>query len=576
MNLSALNPPQVNHPNNKVAEPFVSGNEAVRFKSEALTGADFASYLHNQVQSLKHAQRPTFATLDKALPPSSAKNDAKVNIDKPAKESGHDKSVASDTHKAHQQRQTSAHAARSDRSNDRTDSDEKLTDRQSRNQIQDSKDAQDSQEQAQLVADEQAAHDVTTAQTLLEQTQEALTKSADQTTELTTDSEQADALAAQNATLTTIAVSDKLQIITTANAAASEQSVADFALAMGLDPNQVKTLFGESAANAAAAKLAGSNPSTQQILGINSSPGLGLTADAANAVADGKAMAFSAQALVGSGLPVAMDSPVSTADFQALQAQPPATTTDAQDLLGKMDNLQIQLGSAQAQSAAGTASPASTLAVLSMMDTQLRAEDIESLKNEFDALSTFDSLPAVGKDMQATPLSPLTNRPAALAQAPSAPAFANNPDMAQTYDKLSQKMTTELAARMHEKLNAGEWKMKFALKPASLGLVDVQLEMRDGKLSAHFQSDTHLTQDLLQNGSQRLKDALAELGMNNASVFVAQGQTQGQGTQGQSARSGKFTQDNDNREKLSEESGLKIAGDNARRRDERSQFDSYA
>jgi flagellar hook-length control protein FliK len=148
--------------------------------------------------------------------------------------------------------------------------------------------------------------------------------------------------------------------------------------------------------------------------------------------------------------------------------------------------------------------------------------------------------------------------------------------MAQTYDKLSQKLTTELAARMHEKLNAGEWKMKFALKPASLGLVDVQLEMRDGKLSAHFQSDTHLTQDLLQNGSQRLKDALADLGMNNASVFVAQGQAQGQGAQGQSARSGKFTQGNDNREKLSEESGLKIAGDKASRRDERSQFDSYA
>ena len=118
--------------------------------------------------------------------------------------------------------------------------------------------------------------------------------------------------------------------------------------------------------------------------------------------------------------------------------------------------------------------------------------------------------------------------------------------------------------------------MKFALKPASLGLVDVQLEMRDGKLSAHFQSDTNLTQDLLQNGSQRLKDALADLGMNNASVWVDQSRSQGQGTQGQSARSGRFTQGNDNREKLSDESGLKIAEDKAPRRDERSQFDSYA
>ena len=570
MNLSALNQPQVNPPNNKVAETSVSGNEAVRLKSEALSGADFASYLHNQVQSLKHAQRPAFATLDKALPPPTAKNDARLNKDKPTDEHGHDKSVDSDAHKAQQQRQAAAKAAQADKSNDRTDGEEKVTDRQVQERIQEAKEAQISQQQAQLAAQEQ------TAQAVSDQMQAALVGGADLSNELGTDSDQANGLAAQNATLTTIAVSDKLQIITTANAAASEQSVADFALAMGLDPNQVKTLFGESAANAAAAKLAGSNPSTQQILGINSSPGLGLTADAANAVADGKSMAFSAQALVGSGLTVAMDGPVSTADFQTLQAQAPAITADAQDMLGKMENLQIQLGSAQAQITAGTASPASTLAVLSMMDTQLRAEDIEALKNEFDAVSTFDSLPAVGKDVNATPLSPLTNRPTALAQAPTAPAFANTLDMAQTYDKLSQKLTTELAARMHEKLNAGEWKMKFALKPASLGLVDVQLEMRDGKLSAHFQSDTHLTQDLLQNGSQRLKDALADLGMNNASVFVAQGQAQGQGAQGQSARSGKFTQGNDNREKLSEESGLKIAGDKASRRDERSQFDSYA
>lgn len=576
MNLSALNPPQVNPPNNKVAETSVSGNEAVRLKSEALSGADFASYLHNQVQSLKHAQRPAFAVADKALPPPTAKNDARLNKDKPADEHGHDKSVDSDAHKAQQQRQAAAKAARADKSNDLTDGEEKVTDRQVQDRIQEAKEAQISQQQAQLAAQEQTADAAATAPAVSDQMQAALNGSAGQSTELTTDSDQANGLAAQNATLTTIAVSDKLQIITTANAAASEQSVADFALAMGLDPNQVKTLFGESAANAAAAKLAGSNPSTQQILGINSSPGLGLTADAATAVADGKSMAFSAQALVGSGLTVAMDGPVSTADFQTLQAQAPAITADAQEMLGKMENLQIQLGSAQAQITAGTASPASTLAVLSMMDTQLRAEDIEALKNEFDAVSTFDSLPAVGKDVNATPLSPLTNRPTALAQAPTAPAFANTPDMAQTYDKLSQKLTTELAARMHEKLNAGEWKMKFALKPASLGLVDVQLEMRDGKLSAHFQSDTHLTQDLLQNGSQRLKDALADLGMNNASVFVAQGQAQGQGAQGQSARSGKFTQGNDNREKLSEESGLKIAGHKASRRDERSQFDSYA
>jgi hypothetical protein len=64
--------------------------------------------------------------------------------------------------------------------------------------------------------------------------------------------------------------------------------------------------------------------------------------------------------------------------------------------------------------------------------------------------------------------------------------------------------------------------------------------------------------------------------MSNAYVSVAQGQTPGQNTKGQSAKSGKFTQADDNHEKLSDEAGLKIAGDKANRRDERSQFDSYA
>ena len=581
MNLSALNPPQANSLNSPAVETSVSGSEAARLKNGALSGADFASFLHNQVQSLKHSQRPNLAASDKALPPPPAKNEARPSNDNPQDHPSADKSSTVNNQKASQQRHATAKADQTDKSNDRTQSDDKVAKQRSDNQVKDTHQSLDNQHQAEQTVNDESTQNLASDQALSDQTEDALTQSSDKAAEsaakLSSEVTQANALSAQTAALTTIAVSDKLQIITTANTAASEQSVADFALAMGLDPSQVKTLFGESAASAAAAKLASSNPSTQQILGINSLPSFGMVADATNAMTKGPSMAFAADPLAGSGLPVAMDSPVSTADFQALNTQAPVINTDMQEMLGKMDNLQIQLGTAQASTATSASAPVSTLAVLSMMDTQLRAEDIESLKNEFDALSSFDSLPAIGKDLSAAPLPALANRPApAHASTTPTPAFADNPDMAQTYDKLSQKLTTELAARMHEKLNAGEWKMKFALKPASLGLVDVQLEMRDGKLSAHFQSDTNLTQDLLQNGSQRLKDALADLGMNNASVWVDQSRSQGQGTQGQSARSGKFTQGNDNREKLSDESGLKIAGDKAPRRDERSQFDSYA
>jgi flagellar hook-length control protein FliK len=81
--------------------------------------------------------------------------------------------------------------------------------------------------------------------------------------------------------------------------------------------------------------------------------------------------------------------------------------------------------------------------------------------------------------------------------------------------------------------------------------VDVQLEMRDGKLTAQFNAETNLTQELIQNGSQRLKEALGQLGMNNASVFVGQGHGQQQGQTSNHAGNPRQGEDN----------GVKLAGE---------------
>jgi len=82
---------------------------------------------------------------------------------------------------------------------------------------------------------------------------------------------------------------------------------------------------------------------------------------------------------------------------------------------------------------------------------------------------------------------------------------ANSTDMAQAYQDLSDKLSTELAGRMHQQLNEGQWKMKLGLKPSHLGAVDVELEMRDGKLSAVINADNASTQQLLNQGSPRLR-----------------------------------------------------------------------
>ena len=362
--------------------------------------------------------------------------------------------------------------------------------------------------------------------------------------------------------MTTIALSDKLQIITAAQTQPSEKSVADFALAMGLDPGQVKELFGSSSP---AANLK-PGLSTKDMLGLNTMPSY---------TPPDSAVASNSDSVSAVMQPLALNTPVSSADFQALQQASLATENKpGADMLTKLDNLQIQLGAAQAQQIA-VAPPPSTLSVLSMMDAQLRAEDIESLKNEFDALQEAPSSDISNLNLPGGTSGP-GQRNGHNSTTPAATVFANNPDMAQTYENLSQKLTTELAARMHEKLNAGEWKMKFALKPASLGLVDVQLEMRDGKLTAQFHSDTALTQDLIQNGSQRLKDALADLGLNNASVLVGQGQSQSAGQNNPQGQTGLPAKREENRAKLTDQPGPKIAEDSGPRRGKRSQFDSYA
>jgi flagellar hook-length control protein FliK len=100
--------------------------------------------------------------------------------------------------------------------------------------------------------------------------------------------------------------------------------------------------------------------------------------------------------------------------------------------------------------------------------------------------------------------------------------------MSEVYDQLSDKMATEMAARMHKQLSDGEWKMKFGLRPANLGGVEIQLEMKDGKLHAMIQADNPLTRDLLQNNTQRLREALESFGIHTGQFSIGHDSRGGQ------------------------------------------------
>ena len=189
--------------------------------------------------------------------------------------------------------------------------------------------------------------------------------------------------------------------------------------------------------------------------------------------------------------------------------------------------------------------PTSTLAILNMTGSQLSEHAIAALQKEFNQLKGLDktdsSLSAFGTNIPSDS-SLLSSAPLGAAdsganaggsgtgsgtsdsQSSNAQAASNSTpvNMAETYEKLSDQLTAELSKRMHEQISQGQWKMKFALKPSTLGAVDVQLEMKDGKLAAVFQADNALTQNLLQHSSQQLKDNLKDLGLQQTYVQVDQ------------------------------------------------------
>ncbi len=580
MNLSALNKLPSNGLAPATTEALPNASALARLSSGGMSGADFASFLHNQVQALKSSERQHLAA-DHGKLPQRGRDEAQANTqddNKPVRAraaqhtSNRDaKAVQSDGDQTDKDT-TASQQAKTDAASDAASdaAAEAATDKQA----QSAATTQDGEVQA-----SQTLNDAVNAQAKALSQRKAADKSGaeddtglDQTAgqTLNTDSTLANtgSTSASSGALTTIALSDKLQIITATQTAPNEKSLSDFALSMGLDQSQVKALFGQASAVTAPSKT---GLSTQDLLTLNTTPSQPQT--------NSGLFSTGADSLPGM-LPLNVaTAPVSSADFQALQqVNPNPDKTQDADLLSKMNNMQLQVGAAAVQQSMAPPPP-STLSVLSMMDAQLRSEDIESLKNQFDdfqssALTgTTDLTP--GNAATAPPWRTGSNPEAK----PAAQAFVNQTDMAETYENLSQKLSTELAGRMHEKLNAGEWKMKFALKPASLGLVDVQLEMRDGKLTAQFHSDTAFTQDLIQNGSQKLKDALADLGLNNTSVMVNQGQSQGaslSGQGGQQSQTGIPVKREENREKLTNEPGPKIATESGTRRNKRSQFDSYA
>jgi flagellar hook-length control protein FliK len=191
----------------------------------------------------------------------------------------------------------------------------------------------------------------------------------------------------------------------------------------------------------------------------------------------------------------------------------------------------------------------STASVLSLLGGNLQEQDIASLASSFSQ-DTGEQSDASGSETSGQSSSGFAqamaqssagdNRAVASKDVTTAVATPMN----EVYDQLSDRLATEMAARMHKQLSDGQWKMKFGLRPAHLGGVEIQLEMKDGKLDAVFRAENAMTRDLLQNSTQRLRDALQNFGIDAG--FVQVGQNGGQNQHNASGNSTPQPQVRDN------------------------------
>ena len=351
----------------------------------------------------------------------------------------------------------------------------------------------------------------------------ATVSTPDTSTLATTEAVPAQALA--SAGLTTVQLSPYLQVITPGQGVVNEQSLQAFAQSMGIDAQVFKQLSTPAA------------PGSVDISGLRA----GVTAtDALN------------------GTPILPAAPTDMSAIDLSQAVPAGLMLEDLhiDWLGGRRSLEL--------------STPSTLDVLGMRDGGNSPDAVVSLQESADAGTqgqSSDNNPGLG---QSHPGANGRALGTASAQSAHAPAAQN---MTEHFEKLSAKLATEMAGRIHEQFSQGEWKMKFALKPASLGQVDVQLEMRDGKLAAVLQADNPMTQDLLQNGSQRLRDALSQMGLSQSSVSVGDGRSQAFQGDRQSGGQGSGTASSHPSDSL-DDSVPAVA--NAPRRNSLSQLDFYA
>ena len=148
-----------------------------------------------------------------------------------------------------------------------------------------------------------------------------------------------------------------------------------------------------------------------------------------------------------------------------------------------------------------------------------------TLAEPVDSTEAVDGATAAVKDadtgdVAAMPIDGSRKAAGSLTLSPDTVNPSQSAQRAENYQLLADRLGQALGQRLQAQIERGEWKMQMRLDPASLGRIDLELQMRSGGLDAVFRSDNPLTRELITQGLPKLRDSLSQSGTAVANVWV--------------------------------------------------------
>jgi len=106
---------------------------------------------------------------------------------------------------------------------------------------------------------------------------------------------------------------------------------------------------------------------------------------------------------------------------------------------------------------------------------------------------------------------------------------SNSPDnvinLQGSVDSINQKVMDAIANKVQSEFNNGHWQIRLQLNPEHMGHIDVQLKSSNQTLEASFTASQEATRNLLNDGSDRLRESLQRTGMDVASISIGDSQS---------------------------------------------------